>query len=48
MIDEYLETIEYHLENARTKHYDFIIQSDLNPLNIIWDNNKKNKRNCRL
>lgn len=43
MIDEYLETTEYHIENAKTKHYDFIIQSDLNPLNIIWDKNKKIK-----
>ncbi|MED4732191.1 aminoglycoside phosphotransferase family protein [Aneurinibacillus migulanus] len=43
MVDEYLETTEYHIENARTKHFDFIIQSDLNPLNIIWDKNKKIK-----
>lgn len=43
MFDEYLETTEYHIENARTKHYDFIIQSDLNPLNIIWDKSKKIK-----
>lgn len=43
MVYEYLEITEYHIENARTKHFDFIIQSDLNPLNIIWDKNKKIK-----
>lgn len=40
MVYEYLELTEYHMENARTKHYDFIIQSDLNPLNVIWDKNR--------
>ncbi|MEK4521068.1 phosphotransferase [Psychrobacillus sp. FSL W7-1457] len=43
MVDEYLEITEYHIENATTKHFDFIIQSDLNPLNIIWDKHEKIK-----
>lgn len=43
MVDNYLETTEYHIENAKTKQFDFIIQSDLNPLNIIWDKNRKIK-----
>lgn len=43
MIDEYFEITEYHIENARTNHFDFIIQSDLNPLNIIWDKHEKIK-----
>jgi len=43
MVDKYLETTEYHIENAKMKQFDFIIQSDLNPLNIIWDKNRKIK-----
>jgi Ser/Thr protein kinase RdoA (MazF antagonist) len=41
MVEEYLETTEQHIENAKTKQFDYIVQSDLNPLNVIWDENKK-------
>jgi Ser/Thr protein kinase RdoA (MazF antagonist) len=41
MVKEYLKVTEGHLEKASTQSYDFIIQSDLNPLNIIWNDDKK-------
>jgi hypothetical protein len=41
MVEEYLETTEHHIEMANTKQFDFIVQSDLNPLNVIWDVNIK-------
>lgn len=41
MIEEYLEITEHHIGKANTKRFDFILQSDLNPLNIIWNENKK-------
>lgn len=41
LIEEYLIVAEQHIKNSITKKYDYIIQSDLNPLNIIWDDNKK-------
>lgn len=41
MVEEYLETAEHHIEYAKTKQFDFIVQSDLNPLNVLWDENKK-------
>jgi Ser/Thr protein kinase RdoA (MazF antagonist) len=41
MVEEYLETTEHHIEMANTKQFDFIVQSDLNPLNVIWDVNNK-------
>jgi Ser/Thr protein kinase RdoA (MazF antagonist) len=40
-LNEYLELVEHHTERARTEEFDFIIQSDLNPLNVIWDHNRK-------
>jgi Ser/Thr protein kinase RdoA (MazF antagonist) len=40
MIRRYIENANHHLEVSRTREYDFIIQTDLNPLNVIWDENK--------
>ncbi|XZF74189.1 phosphotransferase [Bacillus sp. AL-1R] len=37
LLNEYLEMAKLHLKNAETDQFDFIIQSDLNPLNIIWN-----------
>ncbi|PGS50584.1 phosphotransferase [Bacillus sp. AFS041924] len=34
---EYLSLIKMHLNKAHTDQLEFIIQSDLNPLNIIWN-----------
>ncbi|WP_286166368.1 aminoglycoside phosphotransferase family protein [Bacillus sp. E(2018)] len=33
----YLEMCKFHLENAKTRELDFIVHSDLNPLNVLWD-----------
>jgi Ser/Thr protein kinase RdoA (MazF antagonist) len=41
MVENYLETTEHHIEKAKTNQFDFIVQSDLNPLNVIWDENKE-------
>ncbi|MFB7142841.1 phosphotransferase enzyme family protein [Gottfriedia sp. NPDC056225] len=41
MVEDYLELTEQHIANATTNRYEFIIQSDLNPLNILWDKDKK-------
>lgn len=37
MVDQYISVAEEHIELARTEEMDFIIQSDLNPLNVLWD-----------
>lgn len=37
-LSDYLELTKLHINNAQTDQFEFIIQSDLNPLNIIWDN----------
>ncbi|WP_088069081.1 phosphotransferase [Gottfriedia luciferensis] len=36
-LKEYLELTKMHICNARTEQFEFIIQSDLNPLNILWN-----------
>ncbi|MBJ7966924.1 phosphotransferase enzyme family protein [Bacillus cereus] len=41
MIEEYLEITEHHIKKANTKRFDFILHSDLNPLNILWNENKR-------
>ncbi|MBO1580406.1 MULTISPECIES: phosphotransferase enzyme family protein [Bacillus] len=43
VLQNYLEVAEYHIEKAYSKDLNFIMQSDLNPLNIIWDSNQKIK-----
>ncbi|GAA0338407.1 phosphotransferase [Bacillus carboniphilus] len=37
LLKQYFQQIEYHLDQAKTETYDFIVQSDLNPLNILWN-----------
>jgi len=41
IVEEYLDLTEKHIANATTNRFEYIIQSDLNPLNIIWDKDKK-------
>lgn len=41
MVEDYLQLTENHIKNEVTTKFDFIIQSDLNPLNIIWNEDKK-------
>jgi Ser/Thr protein kinase RdoA (MazF antagonist) len=37
LLDRYLIIAREHIESAQSEHMDYIIQSDLNPLNILWD-----------
>ncbi|MGD7043915.1 phosphotransferase enzyme family protein [Jeotgalibacillus proteolyticus] len=37
MLHTYLQTAEQHIERSASSNFDFIMQSDLNPLNILWD-----------
>lgn len=37
LLNSYLNEIEHHTDRAKTDSYDFIVQSDLNPLNILWN-----------
>ncbi len=39
----YLEICKFHLENTSTRELDFIVQSDLNPLNVLWDDEESVK-----
>ncbi|WP_411346226.1 phosphotransferase enzyme family protein [Paenibacillus sp. WLX1005] len=41
LLKKYMHQVEYHLEQASTHVYEFIVQSDLNPLNILWDDHKQ-------
>ncbi|HDX9655129.1 TPA: phosphotransferase [Bacillus wiedmannii] len=36
----YIELAKYHIECAHTSDLEFIVQTDLNPLNVIWDSNQ--------
>ncbi|HFK1449319.1 TPA: phosphotransferase enzyme family protein [Bacillus pacificus] len=36
----YIELAKYHIEYAHTSDLEFIVQTDLNPLNVIWDSNQ--------
>lgn len=37
LLKSYLDEIEHHIELAKTDSHEFIVQSDLNPLNILWN-----------
>lgn len=39
LLQNYLSLIEYHIQKAKTDSLEFIVQSDLNNLNILWDRN---------
>ena len=34
---EYINLAKYHIECAYTSELEFIVQTDLNPLNVLWD-----------
>lgn len=36
ILQEYINVSSYHLEKAKSDSLEYIIQSDLNPLNILW------------
>ncbi|MED2040824.1 phosphotransferase [Bacillus wiedmannii] len=40
---EYIDLAKYHIECAYTSELEFIIQTDLNPLNVLWDSNQQVK-----
>ncbi|WP_407639510.1 phosphotransferase enzyme family protein [Bacillus gaemokensis] len=42
-LQSYLELAEYHIDKAHSNNLNFIMQSDLNPLNIIWNSKRKVK-----
>ncbi|WP_217558926.1 phosphotransferase enzyme family protein [Paenibacillus sp. GbtcB18] len=37
LLKSYLNESEHHKDRAKTDSHDFIVQSDLNPLNILWN-----------
>ncbi|MGK0532940.1 phosphotransferase enzyme family protein [Bacillus sp. 'calajunan'] len=36
----YIDLAKYHIESAHTNDLEYIVQTDLNPLNVIWDSNQ--------
>ncbi|MCM3572562.1 phosphotransferase [Mesobacillus subterraneus] len=39
-LQDYLELANNHIAAAKSLEMDYIVQTDLNPLNILWDENK--------
>ncbi|WP_242245966.1 phosphotransferase [Bacillus cereus group sp. BfR-BA-01523] len=39
----YIDLAKYHIECAYTSELEFIVQTDLNPLNILWDSSQQVK-----
>lgn len=37
LLQNYIYLVEYHIEIAKSESLEFIVQSDLNNLNILWD-----------
>ncbi|HDR7795545.1 TPA: aminoglycoside phosphotransferase family protein [Bacillus luti] len=40
---EYIDLATYHIECAYTSELEFIVQTDLNPLNVLWDSSEQVK-----
>ncbi|WP_179193686.1 phosphotransferase, partial [Bacillus sp. S1-R5C1-FB] len=40
---EYINLATYHIDCAYTSALDFIVQTDLNPLNVLWDSSEQEK-----
>ncbi|MBJ8105930.1 MULTISPECIES: phosphotransferase [Bacillus cereus group] len=40
---EYIDLAKYHIECAHTSDLEFIVQTDLNPLNVLWDSSQQVK-----
>ncbi|MGN4447632.1 phosphotransferase enzyme family protein [Bacillus cereus group sp. MYBK79-1] len=39
-LQRYMDLAKYHLECAHTNGLEFIVQTDLNPLNVIWNSDR--------
>ncbi|PDZ50629.1 hypothetical protein CON07_15130 [Bacillus sp. AFS094611] len=39
-LQRYMELAKYHIESAHTNDLEYIVQTDLNPLNVIWNSNQ--------
>ncbi|MHB0802642.1 phosphotransferase [Bacillus thuringiensis] len=39
-VREYIDFAKYHIERAYTSQLEFIVQTDLNPLNVLWDSSQ--------
>ncbi|MBS8263672.1 aminoglycoside phosphotransferase family protein [Mesobacillus boroniphilus] len=39
-LQDYLELANNHIATAKTNRMDYIVQSDLNPMNVLWDENR--------
>ncbi|EEK75839.1 phosphotransferase [Bacillus cereus] len=39
-VREYINLATYHIECAYTSELEFIVQTDLNPLNVLWDSSQ--------
>lgn len=39
----YIDFAKYHIECAHKSNLEFIVQTDLNPLNVLWDSNQSVK-----
>ncbi|PRT04428.1 phosphotransferase enzyme family protein [Bacillus wiedmannii] len=42
-LQRYMDLAKYHIECAHTSDLEFIVQTDLNPLNVLWDSNQSVK-----
>ncbi|EEL60120.1 phosphotransferase [Bacillus toyonensis] len=42
-VREYIDFAKYHIECAYASELEFIVQTDLNPLNVLWDSNQQVK-----
>ncbi|PGK48597.1 hypothetical protein CN907_00065 [Bacillus anthracis] len=42
-VREYIDLATYHIECAYTSELEFIVQTDLNPLNVLWDSSEQVK-----
>ncbi|PGO20040.1 hypothetical protein CN984_30115 [Bacillus cereus] len=42
-LQEYIDLAKYHIKCAHTSDLEFIVQTDLNPLNVIWDSSQSVK-----
>ncbi|OOR22662.1 phosphotransferase enzyme family protein [Bacillus cereus] len=39
-LQEYIDLAKYHIKCAHTSNLEFIVQTDLNPLNVVWNSNQ--------
>ncbi len=40
-LQSYLHEVEHHLHRAKAESFEFIVQSDLNPMNVIWNSEQE-------